>query len=76
MKALKHYDMTNDINNRCVAQWITRCPPGETVFFFFIVVLFCFVSFFLTYRKRFAASLYQEIMSPLTVNLKKLERTS
>ena len=46
MKALKHYDMTNDINNRCVAQWITRCPPGETVFFFYSrFVLFCFVFF-------------------------------
>ena len=38
-------------------------------------VLFCFF-FEKTYRKRFAASIYQEIMSHLTVNLKKLERTS
>ena len=47
-------------------------------FLFFVVVcfflaLFCFLK---TYRKRFAASIYLEMMSHMTVNLKKLERTS
>ena len=50
----------------------------QVKFFFFVVVcfffaLFCFLK---TYRKRFAASIYKEMMSHMTVNLKKLERTS
>ena len=40
---------------------------------FFFFALFCFLK---TYRKRFAASIYEEMMSHMTVNLKKLERTS
>ena len=35
-----------------------------------------FRSRFVTYRKRFVASIYQEITSHLIVYLKKLERTS
>ena len=50
----------------------------QVKFFFFVVVCFFFALFFFlkTYRKRFAASIYKEMMSHMTVNLKKLERTS
>ena len=49
-------NLTDGINNGCVGQWITRCPytskvsgstpAGWDFFLFFVVVLFCFVSFF------------------------------
>ena len=50
-------------------------PAGWDFFFFVVVFLFCF---FLknTCMERFAASIYWEITSHLTVILKKLESTS